>query len=609
MPGEIQINAITQTPADLFSSPRCFITPDFQRPYVWGKPQIDKFWKDIAGLAKNPQSKHFTGVILLQDADPVGHIECLKVIDGQQRLTTLQLLLAAVRTAYENQNDHAEGENIYNLYLCNRVGVPTDRQDLAYKISHSNREDAVAFRQYIHRSAVNYGAPADPAQGSLFAGAAEPDHNAPAVGEAYRRLLCKVTKYARHHSLGDLQMAILRGVTLALIQAKADEPTVYAMFNRLNSAGTALSLPDMIKAETFQRIAEMPNADDRANAADLWDYNDAYWQERHRVGNYFLSNLGYVLHHWLCADAGKFISDRNDNRGNEKTIAAYQQAIDKSGNLTDNLRNLKKYAAAYRKIQDGDSPEHPDFIRDFIRDFNAAGKKTAYTLALYCLAELHPAAHAQALSDLGAYLMRLTLAGTPAGGLNRTWPQIAHRVAARLRNEQTPPDKQADIIREELLNITERISWPDDDAILRRLGEQSIPPGEAKEVITAIAQHWQGAKSDVVVRDDATLEHIMPRSWQRHWPLPDRPDAEREREHAVQMLGNLTLLHGVKNAEASNDGWQYKRAALRQSDLAINAPLAKLERWDEAAIRARSQELARIACQIWPKPQPPARLM
>lgn len=147
-------------------------------------------------------------------------------------------------------------------------------------------------------------------------------------------------------------------------------------------------------------------------------------------------------------------------------------------------------------------------------------------------------------------------------------------------------------------------------AILRRLGEQSIPPGEAKAVITAIAQHWQGAKSDAVVRDDITLEHIMPRSWQRHWPLPDRPDAEKEREHAVQMLGNLTLLHGDYNALASNDGWQNKREALRQSHLAINAPLAKLERWDEAAIRARSQELARIACQIWPKPpEPAARLI
>ena len=603
MPGEIQINAITQTPAYLFSRPCCFITPEFQRPYVWGASQIDQFWNDIAKLAADTEAKHFTGVILLQDSDSVGHLECQKVIDGQQRLTTLQLILAALRTVYENRANQTEANSIYNLYLTNRDGVPADQADLSYKIRHSNQDDARTFRHFASRNPVTLSIPADPAQDSYLPDDVhQSEPNSPAIANAYRRLLSKVTEYAHHHSIDELQKAVLHRVTLAIITAKADEPTVYDMFNRLNSAGTALSLPDMVKAETFQQIAALPNADERAIAADLWDYTDAYWQEYYRTGNHFRSNLGYLLHHWLCADSGKFIRDRNNNRGNEETISAYQQAITKHGDIIKSLHNLKKYANAYRQIQGQNLPEHPHFVRDF----HASGKHTAYTLALYCPAELHPAAHAQALADLGSYLMRLTLAGTPAGSLNNTVARIAGQTAGRLRKvgAQIPPARQADIIREQLLNLPERLRWPDDAAVISRLSKAPLRLHEARAVITAIAEYRQGPNSDAVVNQDATVEHIMPRSWQRHWPLPEHPDAEQEREAAIGMLGNLTLLHGARNTQASNGGWPQKRDALSQSNLVINERLAQLEHWDEAAIMQRSLELAEIACKVWPKPQP-----
>ena len=597
MPGEIQINAQTQTPYDLFSAPRCFTTPEFQRPYVWSAAQIDQFWDDIAKLAASQETKHFTGVILLQDDAPGGHIRCPKVIDGQQRLTTLQLLLSALRVAYQNQGNQAAADDIYDLYLTNRRGVPPDQAELAYKISHSHKQDAKAFRDYVHHSAADFAVTPDEAQPSLLTDTAPaPPDDSPAIAAAYRRLHDKVKEYGQRQDLDALQQAILSRVTLAVIQANADEPTVYDMFSRLNAAGSLLAVPDLVKAETFRQIAALPNPDDQAKAADLWTYSEAYWQEHHGIGANSRSNLGHLLHHWLCADAGEFISD---NRGNETTMTAYRNATARHG-IIKGLDILKGYGDAYRKIQARQLDEYPRFVRDF----HTAGYDTAYTLALFCLTELHQDARAQALNEFGAYLMRLALTGVSSNSLNKAVAQIAGRSTAELRQlgGQIPPARQANIVRDEILAITGTLRWPDDHSVIAQLSNRPIAPGRAKAVITAIAEQRQGPNSDVSVRPDATLEHIMPRSWQRNWPLPDHANAPQERKDAIRMLGNLTLLHGVPNAQASNGAWAQKRYTLAQSDLAINRPLAELEQWDEAAISKRSAELAAVACQIWPKP-------
>lgn len=97
MPGEISINAQTKTIADLFSGFLCYLTPEYQRPYIWTDDQAKQLYADVAALTNNPKDLHFTGVILLQNTEPAGYVEQFKIIDDQQRLTTLQLFSAALR--------------------------------------------------------------------------------------------------------------------------------------------------------------------------------------------------------------------------------------------------------------------------------------------------------------------------------------------------------------------------------------------------------------------------------------------------------------------------------------------------------------------------------
>ena len=598
MQGEISIVATTQTPAQLFSGSACFITPEFQRPYVWNQEQIDQLWNDLTAITGHPAQKHFAGVILLQDDLPNNHIRTPKIIDGQQRLTTIQLLIAALRTAHQQRNNHDEAQILYDIYLTNQAGVPADQPELAYKIRHSQNREATEFRRCISQGYLPPRPPANQPQQQMIPqpGHATEDGDSSIITAAYRRLLQNVNEHANRNPLKPLQDTLLNRISIAVIKAQAEEPVVYTMFSRLNAAGTPLSIPDLLKAETFQQIAALPNPAEQAATQDLWTYSDdPYWRENLGSGLNSQPHLGHLLLHWLSAESGEFIPNRPNKNG---AIAAYRKTIQKRG-IRDSLTNLKSYAEAYRRIHTQTLKQYPEFVRDF----HAAGHNTAYPLTLFCLTQLHQDAQKQALEYLGSYLVRLALTRTTKG-MNKTICQITGNAAKQLRRTggEIPPGRQADIIRDQLLNITANLSWPDNREVVDHLSNNPLSPNRAHHIIKAIAEHLESPAADTAVRNNSTLEHIMPQAWRKRWPLSAGADPE-ERTKAVLMLGNLTLLHSGNNAQAGNGGWPEKRYALSRSNLTINRELAGLENWDESAIRERSKRLAEIACEIWPKPE------
>jgi hypothetical protein len=135
-------------------------------------------------------------------------------------------------------------------------------------------------------------------------------------------------------------------------------------------------------------------------------------------------------------------------------------------------------------------------------------------------------------------------------------------------------------------------------------------------------QAFLSQKSEKIVAfaEAPTIEHIMPQNWCSNWPLPDkskglelaeliiaapvdpRAIATRERNNAVQTIGNLTILSFALNSAQSNVAWNKKKPELmKHSLLAINQSLADIPSWDEATIRARGENLFSRAVEIWPR--------
>jgi hypothetical protein len=115
-----------------------------------------------------------------------------------------------------------------------------------------------------------------------------------------------------------------------------------------------------------------------------------------------------------------------------------------------------------------------------------------------------------------------------------------------------------------------------------------------------------GKTESLQIPNKLTVEHLLPRKWKEHYPLPpgvDPREAEAQRERLVHSLGNLTMATGKLNPDLSNGPWATKREKLlRHSVLLLNADVALRDEWNDATIRDRGERLADLACSVWPVP-------
>jgi hypothetical protein len=156
--------------------------------------------------------------------------------------------------------------------------------------------------------------------------------------------------------------------------------------------------------------------------------------------------------------------------------------------------------------------------------------------------------------------------------------------------------------------------WPDDDEVAAEIAGlvayKRLRRGRLRMVLEAIEDHRRGWKGTAVglggervARNAYHIEHLLPQSWEDHWPLGS--DSPEERNQLLHTFGNLTLLTSKLNSKVSHGPWPAKEAALKEHDvLKINADLLNSAggEWDEARIRARTSELTTSILQIWPAP-------
>ena len=215
----------------------------------------------------------------------------------------------------------------------------------------------------------------------------------------------------------------------------------------------------------------------------------------------------------------------------------------------------------------------------------------------------------KAVEALESWLVRRMLVRATTKAYN----QIAAELVRRLDKEDR--SVAGDVVTAFLAeqDVASRY-WPDDDEVRTELAElqvyKRLRRARLRMILEAVEDHARGWKGDTegmggerVPRGKFHIEHIMPRSWEAHWPLEDAFAEERDR--VVHTLGNLTLLTAPLNSSVSNSSWADKRAALAQHDvLKTNVALVAEAgaEWSEDGIRARTAAMAEIIAKIWPVP-------
>ena len=585
------------TPKDLFQKEVRYTIPPFQRPYVWSqRDQWEPLWEDVRNVAENyleelehsendgveaeqKTTPHFLGAVVLKQVPTAAKdIDQREVIDGQQRVTTLQLLLDAIQQICE------ESDQPYLKKVSRRLAklVVNDEELIGNDKTHifklwPTRGDREAFRH-----AMDNGLAANDFEESL-------------IVQAHEFFQLQVLTWLKDE-VGPIESRVdaLEAAATSMLQmvvidlGAQDDPNL--IFETLNARGTQLEESDLIKNYVLSQ--------EHAQQDDIWgNLDDGWWRIEVRQGRLHRPRLDMLLNYWLAMRTGDEVKPTRVFN----TFRTY--AEDQS--IQAVMSEVKQDLANYRDFEStrGRSPDEESFYYHI--DVMQAG---VVTPVLLLLLSAEAGIRIRAFDALESFLVRRMICRQTTKDYNR----LVLDLATRLR--ESGLDK-ADTVTAEFLKGQTAYAreWPSDEAVADSLGSSPLyrllTRGRLRLVFEGIEHRLRssGKSEQSAVPKNLTIEHLMPVGWHKtEWPLPEDVDtdvATYHRNTLIHSIGNLTLATQKLNSSMSNDPWSSKRDELQEhSVLLLNNELLTQPSWNEETIRSRSRRIAELVSKRWPGP-------
>lgn len=589
-------------PQDVFYNPTRLVVPLFQRPYVWSKEtQWAPLWQDIVRLIEvisqhNPAATHFLGAIVIQQVPTtLGALPTWNVIDGQQRLTTLQLLLAALHSELERRGWAQLAGQI--LPLVENPSDYRDGENDRFKLWPTNR-DREGFKSVMSsKTPVDYSV-------------VEKSR----LGDAHKFFAEAIAAW-----LGDAETADKRARTLvatitdrleiASIRLDANEDA-QAIFETLNARGTPLSAADLIKNFVFQNFAGSPDDAEKAYLSYWAEFETPWWETEVTTGRVKNPRASLFLWQWLTARTLVDFPLREVFTQFKHYVNTVAKDV---GGL---LPQIRVAANRYRDIIEGSERANGPLSRVELFSYRVGtlDSEIARPLLIWLYepeqASVSTPEREKVLSTLESWFVRRALVKAPSQGSNRFIIELLRHLRAQ------PKDALAVAVEKYLVsNHNSYGYWPGDDEV--RVALKGTPAylkylrGRLRMVLEALEDAKRGYPDGKqfamgpVVRGKGTIEHLMPQGWRKHWPSVFSDEQETARDRTVQQLGNLTLVTQKLNSKVSNSPWVTKREYfLKHDDVLITKDAMNIapEDWDESNIEQRTDLLIDQIVKLWPAP-------
>ncbi len=557
------MEAHVRTVREILHSGDQFLVPFFQRQYSWTKKEWHNLYRDVVALIESGDvSTHFLGPLVFT---PFHHIPGdgprYQLIDGQQRLTTLTLALAALRDVARLKDLADFADEIHEDYLVHRR-----RQDLQRFKVVPRLEDRRSYDLAING-------------------------NAPGVVTGTGIIGChSFFKRAWRNPIADagLPMAqrILTALTarLSLVAITVDGENPYEIFESLNWKGLPLEESDLIRNYLFMQVQPA----DQATFHEMqWKPYEARFES---VGRYDKVPPTQFYRNYLMRD-GRYCP-------NKSTYVEFKrQNSERPLTTVEQVTELQHFATFELWLQ---RPEFCDreYLRERLVEIQQLDISTAHPLLLNLL-DRHDRGYLnrdeldECLRDLASFVIRRTICGESTRPYGRWFteaiPMIATRPSMDLRRYWL--DK----------------GWPDDATFIGRFAEFPIYIREKKKCRHLLEQleHELGHR-EAVNMDNLSIEHVLPQTVDddeagRTWQAELGASWTQEHERWVHTLGNLTLT-GI-NPELGNKTYATKNAMFSRSNVSLNSYFGGVARWDGAQIRKRGIELGRVVASLWPRPE------
>lgn len=548
-----------------------FIVPIYQRTYSWGERQCQQLWDDILRTgAREDIAAHFVGSIVYIEKGlyQVTSQSPLLVIDGQQRLTTVSLLLEALARRV-GDGEPVEGfsaKKIRSYYLLN----PLEEGDLAYKLllTQTDRDTLLALLRQKDL----------PAEHSIR------------IAENFAFFEDQVAKLD-----GDLT-ALCQGLAKLVvvdIALSRDQDNPQLIFESMNSTGLELTQADLIR--NFILMGLEPEHQNRLYADHWRPMEQAFGQEAY--GREFDA----FMRHYLTI--------RTDDIPRIKEVYEAFKAYARSPEVHEAgvdalVADIHRLAGHYCAMALG--KEQDKALGAAFRDLRELKVDVAWPLLLelyddYRQGILPRQDFLRAVRLVESYVFRRAVCAIPTNSLNKTFATFRRALDKK---------RYLESIEAHFLLLPSYRRFPRDAEFERELKVRDLYNFRSRSYwLRRLENH--GRKEPVPV-DEYTIEHILPQNENLSpaWRDALGPDWKRVQETWLHTLGNLTLTG--YNPEYSDRPFPEKRdmpGGFRESPLRLNQGLGQVEVWNEEAIRARADRLARLALEVWPAPALPEEVL
>ncbi|MGO1736958.1 MAG: GmrSD restriction endonuclease domain-containing protein [Leucobacter sp.] len=549
-----------------------FIVPIYQRLYSWQEDECAQLWSDIIRAGSTLElGSHFTGSIVYVAKDQATNTSAEPdlIIDGQQRVTTVTLVLAALAARLEmlpeDQREPWDGfspRKIRNRYLLN--DDEDGERQFKLILSQSDKQALIAIIQGV-----------DP-----------PSDMVTRVSENYAFFKRKLEDPSLDLSV------ICRGLDkLVVVDVKlergVDNPQL--VFEAMNSTGKKLSQADLIRNYVLMDLP--PRQQEKLYAA--------YWRpmELEFVGA-TENQFDEFVRHYLTIKTGE-IPRLDDIYDAFKDHAATFTAADET--IESLVIELRQYARRYCAMALGKEKD-PKLLRAY-KDLEQIKADVVYPFLLevytdYELGTLTRDDVLQIVDLVTSYIFRRAVCRIPTNSLNKTFAGFSAAVHK---------DRYLDSVKANFLNFKSYRRFPTDAEFVADLQVNDLYNFRRRSYFLRMLENY-GRKEHVTI-EDYTIEHIMPQNenLSAKWQVALGEDWQDVQAKYLHTLGNLTLTG--YNSEYSDHPFAKKRdmeGGFKDSPLRLNKGLGQLETWNAAEIQKRAARLADDALKIWSRPRLPS---
>ena len=557
----------------LLNTSRQFIVPIFQRNYSWQKSQYEQLWFDILRASKfKEKQNHFIGSIVYIDmGTPAGRPQQLLLIDGQQRLTTISILLCAIKDYVQKFNLETKLINlakIKNQFLYNSDEIYEDRYKLLLNV-----QDKETYIKLIDNTIFTV--------------------NKPVINiiKCYEFFYERIEDFIKQHGQIDEIYAGIFKLSLVSISLDKDSDNPQMIFESMNSTGKDLSQTDLLRNYLLMDLT--PEKQTRLYKTYWKPMEELFGEDIYKND---VNKFDYFIRDFLTlkSDTG-YICKINNVYENFKRYYL-DNNCEKFAVLKD-LFTYAKYYACIDLLQEND-----DELKLYWQEFKKLDSHVVYPFLLklyddYSRQILIKEDFKKILQVVISYLWRRAICEIPTNSLSKTFATLYQAVDKE--------DYVNSVIKAFVFKSNYK-RFPSDYEVREKLQTKDIYHFRLRKYLLEALENYYHKEPIDLNTANYTIEHIMPQNIEHNLSWQQMLGEDWQEVHSLYLhtLGNLTITG--YNAEMSNKSFWEKvngESGFKHSHLKLNESIAQSDVWNKKAIQRRTNILTDIILKIWKYPE------